>query len=110
MQLEALNGTMTEQNETYWQHRIMRHKTSQGSVYAIHEVYFSDSGRKIDGYTLDALSEKFETIELLKISLQSFLDSSEEFLVCGEKQYKYFKSDVEQWLQSVEKEIVEYVP
>ena len=87
----------------------MRHTSPNGGeLFGIHEVYFKNHGEDVDGFTQDSLSDKFESVELLAENLKGFLKSGEEYIQCGDMNYKYYRQDVEHWLEYVDDSIIEY--
>jgi exonuclease III len=99
---------MTRQIESYWRPQILRHLTDDASeLFAIHDVYFSDFGQTW-GETIDALSPKFTSVEALKQFLQDFLSSEIESIRCGDKNYEYFREDIELWLKHCDDPVLDY--
>jgi len=48
-----------------WNYRVIRHKTSAGDVFAVHEVYY-DAGGRIEYITADPTHPEGETLAELK--------------------------------------------
>ncbi len=97
-----------EQPRSYWQPRVMHHKSKDNEEYfAIHEVYFTEDG-DIDGYTENALSPKEKSVQSLKTRLSTILDQSEGEITLGDAGYGYDEEDIELWLKHIQDPVIEY--
>ena len=98
----------TNQPESFWRPQILKHTLTSGEVeYAIHEVYYTDFGNK-KGYTIDALSNRFPSVEQLKNSLHEYIVSTESVFICGDKKNKYTREDIELWLCHIDDPIINF--
>ena len=97
-------------NTIIFEPRVMRHQNNTGSAqFAIHEVYF-DEKNQVVSYTTDALSPKADSINDLKQTLIAFIKSHNDMIVCGELNYEYSKSDIQMWLENIDRTPLDYQP
>ncbi|HTE16746.1 MAG TPA: hypothetical protein VK689_00020 [Armatimonadota bacterium] len=87
---------------------MIRHGGGTGrEEFAIHEVFFSEDGDVVT-HTLDALSPRASTVEVLRRALLDMLGSGKADITAGDLGYSYAPEDVEQWLASTEQPPVDY--
>ncbi|TQV88293.1 hypothetical protein [Aliikangiella coralliicola] len=104
-----MHEEMSSIPEKYWQPRVVRHTAPNGTeLFGIHEIYFKNHGEDVEGVTQDSLSNKFESVELLAKNLRNFINSGEEYIQCGDRNYKYYLQDVERWLEYIDASIIDY--
>ncbi len=94
--------------ETYWRPQILRHKRNDGSEeYAVHEAFYGDYG-KTWGPTESAVSNRFASVQTLRASLEQFLESGVESMICGDRGYRYYCEDVELWMRHIEDPVLDF--
>jgi hypothetical protein len=102
---------MSETRITHWQPRVIRHTYSDGRTeYAIHDVYFGENDQVVT-YTEDALSPREDSIAALERALSRLWElSAQEPVQSGDLQYDYEREDIQEWLQAISLDPVDYNP
>jgi len=91
----------------YFQPRVMRHLTQEGSVeYAIHDVYFTSDG-SIEGYTLHARSPRKATVGDLKRWVDDAFAQGAP-VVCGDLGYTHLPEHFAHWLEHIDEPPIDY--
>ncbi len=64
---------------------MLRHKRNDScsEEYAVHEVFYRNYG-KTWGPTESAVSNRFASVQALRVSLEQFLESGIESMICGD--------------------------